>query len=85
MLSQKQLLPLTVQIPEISVGDYAWTVGTLPDDGDINSMLIDLGMLNREVDGFVSYALIVIQSPSESQYVNMGVSSDDFYQSLAEW
>ena len=60
------------------VGDYAWTVGELPDNGDINTMAVDTGMTeNAAFDDVTSYGLIYLKSATEQSGVTLGVSSDD--------
>lgn len=60
------------------VGDYEWTYGTLPSDGNINAMLVSLGMItNGDMNDVTSYALLVLKSNSTQNSVTMGVNSDD--------
>ena len=60
------------------VGDYAWTVGELPANGDINTMAVDTGMTtNNSFDDVTSYGLIYLNSPTDQSGVTLGVSSDD--------
>ena len=60
------------------VGDYAWTLGELPENGDINVMLVNIGMTrNADLNDFSSYALITLESATAQPRVTMGVSSDD--------
>ena len=60
------------------VGDYEWTVGTLPDNGDINAMLVDIGMTNvADFNDVTSYALITLKTTKAQRGVTMGVNSDD--------
>ncbi len=60
------------------VGDYAWTVGELPANGDINTMAVDTGMTtNAAFDDVTSYGLIYLNSPTDQPGVTLGVSSDD--------
>jgi len=60
------------------VGDYEWTTGTLPADGNINAMLITIGMVqNGDLNDISSYALIVLRTNKAQPNVDMGVSSDD--------
>ena len=60
------------------VGDYAWTIGELPDNGDINVMAVDTGMTeNAAFDDVTSYGIIYLKSATEQSGVTLGVSSDD--------
>ena len=60
------------------VGDYAWTLGELPDNGDINAMLVELGVTeNADFNDVTSYALITLVSEEDMEGVMLGVSSDD--------
>ena len=60
------------------VGDYAWTLGTLPADGNTNAMLVDIGMTENDVfDDVSSYGLIYLVSATAQSGVTMGASSDD--------
>ena len=60
------------------VGDYAWTVGELPDNGDINVAVVELGMTeNAAFDDVTSYGLIYLNSATDQSGVTLGVSSDD--------
>ena len=60
------------------VGDYAWTLGELPANGDINAMLLELGVTeNADFNDVTSYALITLVSEEDMEGVMIGVSSDD--------
>ena len=60
------------------VGDYEWTVGTLPADGNINAMLVSIGMTNvADFNDVTSYALITLKTTKAQREVTMGVNSDD--------
>ena len=60
------------------VGDYAWTSLTLPDNGDINAMLVEGGVTeNGAMDRVSSYALIDLESPSAQENVLFSTGSDD--------
>jgi len=60
------------------VGDYEWTIGTLPADGNINTMLVDIGMTNvADFNDVTSYALITLKATKAQRGVIMGVNSDD--------
>ena len=60
------------------VGDYAWTVGELPANGDINVMAVNTEMTtNAAFDDVTSYGLIYLNSPTDQSGVTLGVSSDD--------
>ncbi len=60
------------------VGDYEWTVGTLPADGNINAMLVSIGMTNvADFNDVTSYALITLKTTKAQRNVIMGVNSDD--------
>ena len=60
------------------VGDYAWTLGTLPDNGDTNVMVVDIGMTDvTDFNDVSSYSLITLESATAQSGVTLGVSSDD--------
>ena len=60
------------------VGDYAWTLGELPENGDINAMLVELGVTeNADFNDVTSYALITLVADDDMEGVMIGVSSDD--------
>ena len=60
------------------VGDYAWTLGALPADGNINAMLLELGVTeNADFNDVTSYALITLVSEEDVEGAMIGVSSDD--------
>ena len=60
------------------VGDYAWTIGTLPDNGDTNVMVVDIGMTEvADFNDVSSYSLIYLVSATAQSGVTLGVSSDD--------
>ena len=60
------------------VGDYAWTLGELPENGDTNVMLVEIGMTEvADFNDVSSYALITLESASAQSGVTMGASSDD--------
>ena len=61
-----------------TVGDYAWTLGEIPPNGNINTMLVNIGMTeNTDLDNFTSYALITLVSETDQPNVMMRVASDD--------
>ena len=61
-----------------AVGDYAWTIGTLPADGNTNVMLVDIGMTEvADFNDVSSYGLIYLVSATAQSGVTMGASSDD--------
>lgn len=61
-----------------TVGDYKWTLGELPENGDINAMLVELGVTeNGDFNDVSSYALTTLVSASAQNDVTLGVSSDD--------
>ena len=61
-----------------AVGDYKWTLGELPENGDINVMLVELGVTeNADFNDVSSYALTTLVSASAQNDVTLGVSSDD--------
>ena len=65
------------------VGDYEWTPGELPANGDINVCVVDIGMTNNGgFDDVTSYALLILESKQNQSNVTMGTSSDD---SLKVW
>ncbi len=60
------------------VSGYRWTPGELPADGNINAMLVDIGMTEiADFNDVTSYAIIILESDREQRNVAMGVSSDD--------
>ena len=60
------------------VGDYAWTIGELPDNGDTNAMLVEIGMTEvADFNDVTSYGLIYLTSATDQSGVTLGVSSDD--------
>ncbi len=60
------------------VGDYKWTPGTLPADGNINAMVVSIGMTNvADFNDVTSYALITLKTTKAQRDVTMGVNSDD--------
>ena len=59
-----------------TVGNYQWTRGELPENGDLHTMLMDIGMTQDHLTDHSCYGLITIVSPRE-QEVYMFVSSDD--------
>ncbi len=60
------------------VGDYEWTSIELPDNGDINAMLVNAGVTeNGSLDHISSYALIDIESPRAQENVLVASGSDD--------
>ena len=60
------------------VGDYAWTLGQLPADGNINAMLVELGVTNNaDFNDVTSYAVITLVADEDMEGVMMGVNSDD--------
>ena len=61
-----------------TVGDYTWTLGEIPPNGNINTMLVNIGMTeNTDLDNFTSYALITLVSETDQPNVMMRVGSDD--------
>jgi hypothetical protein len=61
-----------------SVGDYDWILSELPENGDINAMLVTLGVLeNTDLNDVSSYALITLVAEEAMEGVGMGVGSDD--------
>ena len=68
-----------------SVGDYDWTLIELPENGDINTMLVDAGVLpprddgnkDNTIDDITSYALITLVAEEAMEGVGMAVGSDD--------
>lgn len=60
------------------VGDYEWTEGTLPGDGNINAMFVNLGVTgNADLNDVTSYALIMLKSGKAQDGVTMRTGSDD--------
>ncbi len=61
-----------------TVGAYKWTLGRLPSDGNINTMLVKRGMTeNTDLNDFTSYALTTLVSKTDQPDVMMRVGSDD--------
>ncbi|RKU14491.1 hypothetical protein C6501_08220 [Candidatus Poribacteria bacterium] len=60
------------------VGDYTWTLGEVPPGGNINAMLVNIGMTeNTNLNDFTAYALITLVSKTDQPNVTMSVRSDD--------
>ena len=60
------------------VGDYTWTLGELPPNGNINAALTHIGMTeNADLDDHTAYALTTLVSPTDQSDVSMRVRSDD--------
>ena len=67
------------------IGDYKWTEIKLPANGDINTMLVDAGVLpprndgnkDNTIDDITSYALIMLKSSEAQPDVTMRTGSDD--------
>ena len=65
------------------VGDYEWTPGELPANGDINVCVREIGMTKvADFNDVTSYALLILESSKKQAGVTMGTSSDD---SLKVW
>lgn len=61
-----------------TVGDYDWTLAELPENGDINEMLVAAGVIeNTDMNDVSSYALTTLVSAAAQNDVTLGVSSDD--------
>ena len=61
-----------------TVSGYKWTPGELPANGDINALLIDIGMTEiADFNDGTSYSLIILESDRVQPDVTMEVSSDD--------
>ena len=61
-----------------SVGDYTWTLGEMPPDGNINATLVNIGMTEKtDLNDFTAYALIPFVSKTDQPDVKMRVRSDD--------
>ena len=61
-----------------AVGDYKWMSGTLPNDGNINTLMVNIGMTNiADFNDVTSYALVILKTNKAQNGVAMGVSSDD--------
>ena len=59
-------------------GDYEWTPGELPANGDINVCVVDIKMTkNAAFDDVTSYGLLILESKKKQDGVTIGVSSDD--------
>ena len=60
------------------VGDYEWTPGELPANGDINVCVVNIKMTKvADFNDVTSYALLILESKKKQAGVTMGVSSDD--------
>ena len=60
------------------VGDYEWTPGELPADGNINVCIVNIGMTKMaDFNDVTSYALLILESSKAQPNVTMGTSSDD--------
>ena len=60
------------------VGDYKWILSNLPAGGDINVMMVNLGVIqNADLNDVSSYALITIKSSNAQPGVTMKTGSDD--------
>ena len=60
------------------VGDYEWTPGELPANGDINVCVVGIGMTKvADFNDVTSYGLLILESSKKQSNVTMGVSSDD--------
>ncbi len=60
------------------VGDYAWTLGELPSNRNINAMLTHINMTeNPDLDDHTAYALTTLVSSTDQPDVLMRVRSDD--------
>ena len=65
------------------VGDYEWTPGELPANGDINVCVVNIKMTKvADFNDVTSYALLILESSKKQSGVTMGTSSDD---SLKVW
>ena len=61
-----------------TVSGYKWTPGELSANGDINALLIDIGMTEiADFNDVTSYSLIILESDRKQPDVAMGVNSDD--------
>ncbi len=61
-----------------TVGNYAWTIGEIPPNGNINTMLVNIGTTeNTDLDDFTSYAFTTLVSETDQPNVLMRVGSDD--------
>ena len=61
-----------------AVGDYEWTSGTLANDGNINTLMVNIGMTHiADFNDVTSYALVILKTNRAQNGVTMGVSSDD--------
>ncbi len=60
------------------VGGYAWTSIQLPNNGDINAMLVNAGVTdNEDMNDVSAYALINLESPRAQENVLLACGSDD--------
>ncbi len=60
------------------IGDYTWTLGEISPDGNINTMLVNIGMTeNTNLNDFTTYALMTLISKKDQPNVKMRVRSDD--------
>ncbi len=61
-----------------TVSNYAWTLGEIPPNGNINTMLVNIGMTeNTNLDDITSYAFTTLVSETDQPNVMMRVASDD--------
>ena len=61
-----------------TVGGYTWTLGEIPPNGNINTMLVDIGMTeNTNLDDITAYAFTTLVSETDQPNVMMRVGSDD--------
>lgn len=61
-----------------TIGTYKWTLGRIPSNGNINTMLVKKGITeNTDLNDFTSYALTTLVSKTDQSNVMMKVGSDD--------
>ena len=58
--------------------DYTWTLGEILPNGNINTMLVNIGMTeNTNLDDITAYAFTTLVSETDQPNVMMRVGSDD--------
>lgn len=62
-----------------AVGDLVWTLGEIADTGgnNVNDLVNEIGLGEGDVNDHSSYALIILESPTDQSGVPMKVGSDD--------
>ena len=62
-----------------AVGDLEWTLGEISETGgnNVNDLVNEIGLGSGDVNDHSSYALIILESPTDQSGVPMKVGSDD--------